>query len=161
MTIHSDNPLGDDSRIPTAALWLGLTGLIPFITGAVLVLMGGAEIVEPDAAELFLLAYGAVILSFLGGVRWGLALVDPNKAAQARDQAISVVPSLVGWLALLLPFGSGLGLLVVAFLLQGGWDIKIMREGGGPRWYGTLRTILTAIVFTLLLIVWAALIFGS
>ncbi|MEM8795487.1 MAG: DUF3429 domain-containing protein [Pseudomonadota bacterium] len=155
MTIHSDQPIGNDTQIPTAALWLGLTGLIPFIAGTLLVFMGGAGIVAVPQAELFLTAYGAVILSFLGGVRWGLALADPNHAAQARDQAFSVVPSLIGWLALLLPFSSGIGVLAVAFLIQGAWDIKTMRSGGGPQWYGTLRTILTAIVGTLLIAVFA------
>ena len=61
-----------------------------------------------------LVAYGAVILSFLGAVHWGLLLRQPGAAAQAR-LAIGVLPSLAGWVALLLPDRYALALQVVAF----------------------------------------------
>ena len=53
-------------------------------------------------------AYGAVILSFLGGVRWGMVVipagpVTPNWA----NYLYSVTPPLIAWSALLMPVVPG------------------------------------------------------
>jgi NAD(P)-dependent dehydrogenase (short-subunit alcohol dehydrogenase family) len=66
-----------------------------------------------------LLAYGASILSFLGGIQWGLAVARPGGAGLAVRLALSVVPSLAAWLALLLPVRPGL--LVRAASLAACW----------------------------------------
>ena len=54
--------------------------------------------------------YGAVILSFLGGVRWGMA-VDGSKFPPSSawyHYTWSVTPSLMAWAALCLPSISGM-----------------------------------------------------
>jgi hypothetical protein len=90
---------------------LGYAGLLPFAACvlAIALLEGEGRALAVRA----LVAYGAVILSFLGAVHWGLLLRQPDAAAQAR-LAIGVVPSLAGWIALLLPDRYALALLVVA-----------------------------------------------
>ena len=59
------------SRVPRTAAWLGVLGVIPFAAGSFLLLLDthGHSLV----ASYLLIAYGAVILSFLGAVHWGLA----------------------------------------------------------------------------------------
>lgn len=56
--------------VPPAAAALGLAGVLPFAATALASL---AAAPWGDLALLALLAYGAVILSFLGGIEWGLA----------------------------------------------------------------------------------------
>ena len=67
-----------------------------------------------------LVAYGAVILAFLGGVHWGFALPEPSGRGERARLVLGVVPSLVGWVALLLlvcvDSAAGLGLLLVGFI---------------------------------------------
>jgi hypothetical protein len=93
------------TRVPPAAVWLGAFGVIPFA------LLAGAGFVLPSPTKeqvaFALAAYGAVILSFLGGIHWGLAIAESGRArrngASSSRLTVSVVPALVGWCALLLP----------------------------------------------------------
>jgi hypothetical protein len=87
-------------------------------------------------AQQSLLAYGAVILSFLGGVRWGLAIIEPNHADLFSPLCISVLPSLLGWLALLISDSAGLLLLALGFFALLLADLRLPTA---PPWYGTLR----------------------
>ena len=63
--------LPDLKEAPTPALLLGTSGLIPFASIPIYMLQSGAYIPELAYASL---TYSAVILSFLGGVRWGSAI---------------------------------------------------------------------------------------
>ena len=104
--------------------WLGYGGLLPFIAGALAVVTH-----QGDWALRALLAYGACILSFLGAVHWGWVLA-PGTAARlpvVRTLVLGVLPSLVGWAALLLPAGTGLGLLICGFA---GWYLLESRVVG-------------------------------
>ncbi len=94
------------------------------------------------------LFYGAVILSFLGGVQWGVAMsLEPAGSAGFRGRLLlSMVPSLIAWPALLLhPFTA-------AWLLVAGFLVVRLHEAGRdsrellPHWYQTLRTLLTVVV---------------
>ncbi|NBN64212.1 DUF3429 family protein [Microvirga tunisiensis] len=145
------------AAVPVPAVWLGATGVIPFAAPTLLLLVAPGLVPAPLAPllPLALAAYGAVILSFLGGVHWGLGLsasmagrTDPGLA---RRLVISVIPSLVGWVALLLPAATGLLLLALAFPLMLAVDLKAAREGAVPAWYPRLRIPLTACVTALLL----------
>ena len=62
--------------------------------------LGWADLLHAPRQSL---AYGAVILSFLGGIRWGAALRGIGASQRRFDFAISVIPSLAGWAALLIP----------------------------------------------------------
>jgi hypothetical protein len=140
-------------RVPTAAAWLGGLGLIPFI--ALSLASGLAPGSLKMAALQGLLGYGAVILSFLGGVHWGAELVRSQARADhgidARRLAISVIPSLVGWAALLLEPRLGLLLLAAGFAAQLLVDLRATRQGLAPLWYPKLRKLLTTIVMAALI----------
>ena len=94
------------------ARWLGYLGLIPFVAGGALALFG-----DGAASALGLravIAYGAVIVSFVGAIHWGLALA--GGAPAGRLYVVSVLPSLVAWPALLVDARTGLALLIAAFV---------------------------------------------
>ena len=63
--------------------------------------------------------YGAVIVSFLGGIQWGAALRDAVTTRSAPSQPLTwgVVPSLLAWVGVMMPAFAGLPLL--GFVLIG------------------------------------------
>jgi hypothetical protein len=101
------------TTLPAGAQALGFAGLIPFVAAALATLVLG----DPAARELAgraLLGYGAVILSFLGGVHWGLVLRD-RPAQPVKPLVAGVLPSLAGWASLLLPYEQALAAQVACF----------------------------------------------
>ena len=136
--------------IPRSALFLGLAGLIPFLWGAVTVLV-------PDAADwaaralgprfvgpYVSLAYGTVILSFMSGVLWGFA--TRAEAQAAIGYGLSVVPALWAF------FMVGGGPVSAAINLMAGFSGLLMLDwlfwvqGLAPPWWMRLRVMLTAVV---------------
>ena len=111
-----------DMTTRRTAWLLGLAGLLPF-AGAAL-----AFFAAPDSwrgfAEGALIAYGAVILSFLGAVHWGLALRAPVEEAPMGPARLTlgVLPALVSWVALLLPDVFALPLLALGILGTAGLE---------------------------------------
>lgn len=96
------------STDPSAwARGLGRAGLVPFVA-----LAAALWLAPPTAApwaQVALVAYGATIASFLGGIHWGLAMRAGR--VPAATLLWGVVPSLVAWLGLLLAPPAGLLLL--------------------------------------------------
>lgn len=130
------------SAVPSAAAWFGGLGAVPFAA-----LAGAVSFLEETARGqcLFALAaYGAVILSFLGGVQWGVAIAQDD--ASLHRLGFSVIPSLAGWGALLLLPEGGLFVMALAFALMLVSDIRAGQVGETPDWYPRLRWPLTAIV---------------
>lgn len=134
-------------EVPLSAERLGLAGLLPFIAGAAVVVAGGPW---RPWAEVALLAYGAVILSFMGGVHWGMAIASAR--TEARRLAWSVVWPLLGWAGLL--WGGGYGTVLVAggFVALFAYDRRAAAHGEAPPWYPALRRPLTAIVVVCLVL---------
>jgi Protein of unknown function (DUF3429) len=87
---------------------LGYAGLVPFALLAILLWTVRAD-VQPVVA-MALVGYGAVIASFLGGVHWGIAGQLPQGSAKFH-YIWGVAPSLVGWVAVVMPSTVGLPLL--------------------------------------------------
>lgn len=140
-------PVRPDPSMPPGASALGYGGLVPFVAAVLgIALLDG----EPRAmAARALLAYGAVILSFLGAVHWGLLLARPSADA-ARRLLAGVLPSLAGWIALLLPVRFGLTLLVVAFGALWLYEHRVLGVKFLPEAYLVLRRNLTLGVCSLL-----------
>ncbi len=125
--------------LPPLAWPLGLSGLVPFVAGVGAVALGWSW------AGFALAAYGAVILSFLGAVHWGLALAEPGGRGAAERLAWGVVPSLWGWLALLLPVGSALPVLAAGLLAATALESIAARRGMLPAAYLRLRWVLSVV----------------
>lgn len=139
--------------VPPAAFFLGGFGAVPFGGLALLALIGG----DPgDWAGAALLAYGAVILSFMGGVHWGWAMAASEPSRERLGT--SVLPSLVGWGGFLLGGSTGLLLIALGFAALLWLDLKAVAGGRAAAWYPQLRWPLTLIVVTSLVL---AAVFGS
>ena len=110
---------------------LGYGGLIPFVGLTFLVWVADLQLVEFLAHALA--AYAAVIVSFLGGIHWGLGFIRPD--GPTRLQFFwGIVPSLLSWLALLMPPYAGLPLLGLIVLACYAVDRKIYPAAGLARW---------------------------
>jgi Protein of unknown function (DUF3429) len=112
------------------ALGLGYGGLLPFVAGAAWVWWARAGAL-PHVA-LGLAAYGALIVSFLGGIQWGLAM--RQSAPAPRLLLWGVVPSLVVWPALMV--SSKVGLVIIGAMLLVGYavDRVLYAEQGVAAW---------------------------
>jgi Protein of unknown function (DUF3429) len=94
-------------------LRLGYGGLVPFAGLAVLLWLVPPRL--QGVIALSLLGYGALIASFLGGIHWGTGFLMGDAAP--RTQFVwGVVPSLLAWLALMLPPRTGLVMLALVLL---------------------------------------------
>jgi len=125
---------------PIAVRRLGHAGLLPFIVGAALVWLVDAR-AHPYAA-LALAAYAAVIVSFLGGIHWGIAFRSATPAPALF--AWGVVPSLVAWVAALMPPSASLVLLGAMLLVCYAVDRRVYPQHGLQGWL-TLRFQLSAV----------------
>lgn len=135
------------AKIPKPAAYLGALGALLFA-----VLSGAALFSVAETAawlEHVLLIYGAVVLSFLGGIHWGLAIATDDVSWPRL--MVGVVPSLVGWLSVFLPtpwsfwvIGFGFGGMLIADHTATGREYT-------PLWFPRLRYPLTFAVFVCLL----------
>jgi hypothetical protein len=134
----------DSTRMPRWPLLLGLAGLIPFY--AALWANFSTNPLMQMVGPISLVSYGAVILSFLGGARWGMEIARAPDAPDARRLIASVLPSIAGWIAVVGNFSSvfAINVLTLGFIAQFAWDVKASRSGLAPAWYRTLRAVLTA-----------------
>ncbi|WP_422076013.1 DUF3429 domain-containing protein [Tranquillimonas rosea] len=139
------------NRIPAAALGLGLAGLIPFLWGAltlVLPALGqwGMSTLGPRFVGPYVqLAYGSVILAFMSGVLWGFATKTDGPVA-ATGYALSVIPAL--WAFLFTGGGpvSAAMYLMIGFVGVLGLDWLFWKQGLAPAWWMQLRVLLTVVV---------------
>ncbi|SRR6056297_38053 len=141
--------------IPRAPLSLGLAGLLPFLWGALTVLLPDlalwtAQTIGPRfAGPYVMLFYGAVILSFMSGVLWGFATKATGTLA-TTGYVLSVIPAL--WAFLMTgggPASAGINLIFgFAGLLALDWHFA--RHDLAPAWWLSLRVLLTAVVIACL-----------
>ena len=129
-----------EEPLPPGASALGYGGLLPFAAAVLGIVLLDGEM--RALAVRALLAYGAVILSFLGAVHWGLVLARPP-GDTARRLLGGVLPSLAGWVALLLPARFGLALLVMAFGAFWLYEHRVLGARFLPGSYLGLRRNLT------------------
>ena len=137
---------------PKLAIWLGYGGLAPFVICA-----AAAYDSTPMLADYGLIGaanYGAVILSFVGAIHWGLAMQDGRNVYWF---SWSVTPALLAWAAIsLLDVRLSMLALVTAFALSWSVDRQAFQRGLLPAWYMRLRHILTGgAVFGLLVTAFA------
>jgi hypothetical protein len=143
-------------RFRPAAVALGLGGIVPYWAAAFVVLTDLGPF-ETSWVVWAIIAYGAVGLAFLGGIRWGLALRASGDRMQRWDLALSTGASLAGFAALLAPPLIGVSILVVGLLAQALWDQMGADTGRMPLWFARLRMVLTSLAVMPLLAVLARL----
>ena len=124
---------------------LGYGGALPFLGGAIAASQQMA--ILGLAPAYLLLSYGAIILSFLGGLHWGRVITSPHADRHTDFVWLiwSVCPSLLGWVALVLPVKFGAVVLSLCFLAALQIDQKLFRQQIWPVWMQPLRLHLSLI----------------
>ena len=131
--------------IPAGALILGFAGLIPFVAGGVLVWLPQLQNIAPTIAPVVFF-YAALIVSFLGGVRWGAAMQNATTGtALARELSASVIPTLITLACYILSLPAALAMLLILIISQGLVDILAVRQKKLVAWYAPLRLLLSVV----------------
>jgi Protein of unknown function (DUF3429) len=127
------------------ALALMISGALPFVAAAIMSVLNFGD-VRGVQGDQIAVAYGAVILSFLGGIRWGDAIAK----GVAITLFVSVLPSLAGFFSLLINSYNATMILIAGFAAQAIWDF--IAPGTLPVWFIKLRMVISAIVVACLTI---------
>jgi hypothetical protein len=143
-----------ETHVARAARLLAVLGTLPFI-----VLAAWLYAIAPDhpwrAGTIMLLAtWSGLFLTFLGGIRWGVAMRDTHPSATS-DLVISVLPLGFGCAALAAPMPYAFAALAVTFAALGAWDAYASHEGSAPRWYGRLRSWQTVLIVGAMILAFA------
>ncbi|MCJ1414241.1 hypothetical protein MMC32_000567 [Xylographa parallela] len=151
-------------EVPREALVLGMAGFLPYLATSLstvylawdinhAALTGSGFLLSGQTAELLLhiieplqIAYGAVILSFLGAIHWGLEFAKYGGKHGYPRYAIGVVAPAIAWPTTLLPVEYALIAQFLAFNYLYFADARATRRGWAPHWYTTYRFALTFIV---------------
>ncbi|KAH8697599.1 hypothetical protein BGW36DRAFT_169973 [Talaromyces proteolyticus] len=151
-------------EVPKEALYFGLAGVIPYLATSIntcylaweinnQALGGSGFLLSADTASLLLhltepiqVGYGAVILSFLGAIHWGLEWAGYGGKHGFRRYATGCIAPAVAWPTLLLPVEYALITQFLAFTFLYYNDARAASRGLAPHWYGMYRFVLTFIV---------------
>lgn len=132
-----------EQKLPRLAWALGLSGLLPQMLAAAITLH------PPHAAfgQFSAFLYGALIYSFLGGLWWGVAAINPK--ASRWLYIVGVVPSLIAFAAGLLWImrsgspGQALTIVGVGLLLAPIVDRELDRRRLVPKGWLAMRVTLS------------------
>jgi len=139
---------------PPTAIALSYGSLLPI--AALVVLVATATDRAPFVEALAL--YVTVLVTFLGGVRWGAAM--RADAGRSAGLAFTILAPAVAAMALFIPAAAAAGLLAATLAAQGAWDVWSGERGRLPFWYGRLRAR-TAPVAVVLMVVAVVLLAGD
>ena len=124
---------------------LGYGGALPFLGLAACtyfkVALPGVSPVEG------LLTYGAVILSFIGALHWGVVMAQHEQVVPRLASLLygwSVMPALIAWAALLMPDRVGATVMALCFVACWRIDMRVIKSGLWPAWMARLRLHLTS-----------------
>ncbi|KAF5626971.1 Halomucin [Fusarium sp. NRRL 52700] len=156
--------------VPRESSILGLAGTLPYLgTSLSTVFLAwdlnkptptgnsfyDAIMVDHETAKYLLsvieplqLGYGAVIISFLGAIHWGLEYAEkkPLRERTRFRYGMGLAASIVAWPTLMLPVEYALTSQFMAFVALYFADSRAATKGWAPRWYGSYRFLLTAMV---------------
>lgn len=158
------------SGVPPLSYKLGLAGTLPYLGTSLSTvflswnlstqwptsssLLNSIMFSHENAAYYFQLlehiqlGYGAVIISFLGAIHWGLEYAEkaPHPQRTKFRYGMGVVAPMLAWPTLLLPVEYALIGQFAAFSALYFADAKAATRGWAPPWYGTYRFVLTFVV---------------
>ena len=149
--------------MPASAVLFSVLALAPFVGCGLAAL--GPDAAMADRMMTALIAWGALVLAFVGGLHWGLVLREPEsgpplspdaRPAPGRHMRVSVatLPLILGWLALLLPLIAAawlaLLLLVAAYIAVLAAEHHVARRFMLPARYLWLRWGFTIVAVAML-----------
>ncbi len=133
--------------IPRPALWIAIAGATPFVVGALGVFANDAELA--DLARRALVIQGGLVLTFLGAVQWGIALVRAEELNWARLGWGAGAAAMAGLAQFMTP-APALILLIVGLWAAFVVDARAVAGGLLPGWYLALRRPLSAVAIVCL-----------
>lgn len=140
-------------------LILTISGAAPFVALSVAVSMHVFD--DTRTALELLLTYAAIIVSFLGGVHWGIAITQYASNRKIANLLIleSIWPSLIAW-GVLFYVDLHVRLLVLTLLYVFVWaiDSVLYTRNIIPQWFFNLRCIITPVVVVSLYVAYFGLI---
>lgn len=132
---------------------LTFAGAIPFVVLAIVASL--PNVLHQASAIFYFTAYGAVILAFLGGMQWGVALLDDGPFGNTL-LVISNVIALAAFVSLtLMSVKSALILQAIFFASVLLIDRMLLSLKIIPGWFILLRYRVSSIVIISILYVWA------
>ncbi|KAL1965082.1 hypothetical protein VTN77DRAFT_6142 [Rasamsonia byssochlamydoides] len=152
------------NEVPKEALYFGVAGVVPYLATSLNTVYlawemnnqattGSGFLISGDTAQIMLhliepvqVGYGAVILSFLGAVHWGLEWAGYGGKRGFRRYATGCIAPAVAWPTLLFPVEYALISQFMAFTFLYYNDARAAGRGLAPHWYGMYRFVLTFIV---------------
>ncbi|UZP36533.1 hypothetical protein NXS19_004349 [Fusarium pseudograminearum] len=158
------------TNVPRESRILGLAGTLPYLgTSLSTVFLAwnlnkdlptgnsfyDAIMVDHETAKYLLsvieplqLGYGAVIISFLGAIHWGLEYAEKSPSLQRTRfrYGMGLASSIIAWPTVMLPIEYALTTQFMAFVGLYFADSRAATKGWAPRWYGSYRFLLTAMV---------------
>jgi len=146
----------ETDRVPIAATLLGAAGLLPLILALFVRLAGGVYPDTPIPIVLggLALSYAALILSFLGGIWWGVAATRATPEQMPKLMGVAVVPSLIAWLVVAMAWNfpatasTTLGVTITLTPLVDRW---LAQRGLVPAWWMKFRLPLSLALGALVL----------
>ena len=151
----SDRAAQDDAAVARSGRALAFVGVLPLVVLALWLYGIAADHPWRQTTIALLTDYAVLTLSFLGGIRWGLALIGRQPERQ-RDLILSIVPPLIGWMALATLPPLVFVFLAVAFAAQGAWDSLTLPPGAAPAWFRRARFQLTILAVAALILAFVA-----
>ncbi|MDV6316411.1 DUF3429 domain-containing protein [Idiomarina sp. HP20-50] len=137
---------------------LGFLGLVPFLASSLAALMHTGTLWGILPLE-FLITYGAIILTFLGGTLWGDALHRAESEKTKGSLILSNVFALLAWLTLLLHSPAwSLALQMIGFALLLFFEQKLARSSAMTSYMGYYRI---RVLLTTAVVVCELLVFGN
>jgi len=151
--------------VPAPYLTFGLAGALPYLgtSGTVIYLAHQAGLaaqgtfsnLDPGVALTLLdralsiqVTYGAVMLSFLGALHWGMEFSGLGGHQGYRRLILGAAPVIIAWPTLAM--GPTTALMVQWLGFTGLWyaDVKATAAGWAPKWYSQYRFYLSILVGT-------------
>lgn len=118
-------------------------GAIPFIFLSYLNFINYQNIFSLNTSFI-VLAYGAIILSFISGIHFCYAILQDKFSQELL--VLSNIIALISWLSLLLNSVLGITILIFALFVNLLIDYKACKLGIIPNWFFSLRLRITLIV---------------
>ncbi|PNS16407.1 Transmembrane protein 69 [Sphaceloma murrayae] len=150
--------------VPREAYYVGMAGVLPYLATSVSTIFCAYEVnlASTAGSGLFLsgrtaeallhiieplqIGYGAVIISFLGAIHWGLEFAGYGGHQGYSRYAIGVVAPAVAWPTIFFPAETALIAQFLAFNFLYYTDSRATQRGWAPPWYSVYRFVLTFIV---------------
>lgn len=146
LVMNEDANSQDKKHIIIIANILGYAGALPFIGLSLISLLADEELANVAKSALHL--YGAIILSFLGGLHWG-RIASKNQYSKSDKWVLiySVLPSLIAWSSFLMAsiWRHSVWMLIITFILAYYIDRRFISASKWSLFMRSLRLNLTII----------------